>query len=147
MSQTALPGEPSGAEPGTAFATGHGARSGLVDVRRRLDVTSLDEAALDRLLAAAWERAEGYSLVRWYGAAPEAFVDDVAYLDSRLLADSPMGDLEWEPDRTDAERVRAIEAARDGQGRESPVRDGGRAGAARHRYLQRGGERAHDLDQ
>ncbi|MDG4833701.1 GNAT family N-acetyltransferase [Solwaraspora sp. WMMD1047] len=117
MTVTALPDGPPRPEPGTRFAQAMGMKSALVDVRRRLDTTSLDEAGLDRLLTASWQHAEGYSAVRWYGAAPQEYLDDVAYLDSRLLSDAPMGDLDWEPDKTDAARVRAIEAARDARGR------------------------------
>lgn len=113
----ALPDGPSRDEPGTGFATGLGAKSALVDVRRRLDVAGVDDQALDRQLDAAWAKADGYSLVRWFGPAPQEYVDDVAYLDSRLLADAPMGDLEWEPEQTDAVRVRKVEAAREARGR------------------------------
>nr|MDT0660248.1 GNAT family N-acetyltransferase [Micromonospora sp. DSM 115978] len=119
MTVTALPDGPTRDEPGTRFAKALGMKSALVDVRRRLETDRLDEAELDRLLAASWAKAVGYSVIRWYGAAPPEYVDDVAYLDSRLLADAPMGDLEWEPDKTDAARVRAIEAARDARGRRS----------------------------
>lgn len=121
MSPSALPGGPARPEPGTGFATAMGATDALVEVRRRLDVTVLDQAALDRLLAAAWQRADGYSLVCWQGPTPDEYVDDVAYLDGRLVADAPMGDLEWEPERVDAERIRQAEAARSVRGRHMVV--------------------------
>jgi GNAT superfamily N-acetyltransferase len=117
MSVAPLPGGPARSEPGTPFAAALGAKAALADVRRRLDVTALDEAGLDRLLEAARPRAAGYSLVRWQGAVPAEYVDDVAYLDGRLLEDAPMGDLEWEPEKVDAARVRAVEAARVVRGR------------------------------
>lgn len=117
MSPFPLPGAPPAPEPGTAFAQAVGATSALVEVRRRLDIDRLDEAELDRLLSAAWERAAGYSLVRWIGPAPEEYVADVAYLEGRLLADAPIGDLEWEPEKMDTDRVRQSEAARAARGR------------------------------
>lgn len=95
---------------GAAFALAVGATPMIVDVRRRLDVTEVDNARFDRLLADAWSKADGYSLVRWRGAAPAEYLDDIAYLDGRLLEDAPMGDLEWEPEKVDAARVRATEA-------------------------------------
>ncbi|HEX5542886.1 MAG TPA: GNAT family N-acetyltransferase [Micromonospora sp.] len=117
MSVAALPGGTPRPEAGRAFATALGAKLALVDVRRRLDVTRIDEAALDRLLAEARPRAGGYSLVCWQGPTPSEYLDDVAYLESRLIEDAPMGDLEWEPERMDAVRIRDIEAIREARGR------------------------------
>lgn len=114
-----LPDRPARSGAGGAFAAAMGAESVLPEVRRRLDVTRLDGVALDRLLAEAWPRAAGYSLVRWQNRAPQEYVDDVAYLDSRLMADAPMGDLAWEPEKVDADRVRAVEEALAARGRRS----------------------------
>jgi len=97
--------------PGDAFAAAIGAHAALADVRRRLDVTALDQAGLDRLLDAARARADGYSLVRWTGRTPDGYADDVAYLDSRLTEDAPLGDLTWEPPKPDVTRLRGVEAA------------------------------------
>ncbi|MGW0436714.1 GNAT family N-acetyltransferase [Micromonospora sp. NPDC003197] len=108
---SALPGGPTRSEAGSAFAAAMGATAALTEVRRRLDVTAVDQAELDRLWTEAWSRAEGYSLVQWVGKTPEAYLDDVAYLDGRLLKDAPMGDLEWEPTKTDADRIQAAEQA------------------------------------
>jgi GNAT superfamily N-acetyltransferase len=117
MSVKELAGGPTRSGAGAAFATTMGATSALVDVRRRLDVTALDETALDRMLADAWSRAGGYSLAQWQGPAPEEYVNDVAYLDGRLLEDAPMGELEWEPEKVDAARVRAVEEGLKARGR------------------------------
>ncbi|BCB85543.1 GNAT family N-acetyltransferase [Phytohabitans suffuscus] len=117
MAVEALPGGVARGEAGGAFATAMGAKGALTDVRRRLDVTEVDDADLGRQLAAAWERADGYSLVRWRGATPEEIIDDIAYLDGRLLTDAPMGDLAWEAEKIDADRVRAIDAVIAARGR------------------------------
>jgi GNAT superfamily N-acetyltransferase len=106
-----LPDGPARDGAGEAFAAAMGARAALAEVRRRLDVTTIDEAALDAALVQAQRHAEGYSLVRWRETAPEELIADVAYLDGRLLADAPMGDLAWEPEKMDAARARANEAA------------------------------------
>jgi GNAT superfamily N-acetyltransferase len=97
--------------PGEEFGRAVGAKAALSEVRRRLDLTTISDAALDEQLAAAWRQAPGYSLVQWQDAVPDEYVDDVAYLDSRLIKDAPMGDLTWEPERVDAARIRAAEVA------------------------------------
>ncbi|MBE1486654.1 GNAT family N-acetyltransferase [Plantactinospora soyae] len=102
--------------PGDAFAAAMGAHPALADVRRRLDLTTLDEPELDRLLTAGLTRAEGYSIVRWHGRVPDEYAADVAYLDSRLIEDAPIGDLTWEAAKPDVDRLRGIEAALDARG-------------------------------
>ncbi|MFC6015325.1 GNAT family N-acetyltransferase [Plantactinospora solaniradicis] len=97
--------------PGDAFAAAMGAHPALADVRRRLDLTTLDEPELDRLLTAGQAHAQGYSIVRWHGRTPDEYAADVAYLDSRLIEDAPIGDLTWEAAKPDVDRLRAMEAA------------------------------------
>ncbi|MGA3488745.1 GNAT family N-acetyltransferase [Micromonosporaceae bacterium DT55] len=96
---------------GAAFARAAGWRHVQTDVIRRLDVTGLDQARLDELLADAHRRADGYRVVRWYGTTPEEYVSDVAYLEGRLLIDAPLGEMQWQPVKFDAERIRAVERA------------------------------------
>jgi GNAT superfamily N-acetyltransferase len=105
--------DPAGAAggAGAAFAAAMGAQAALTDIRRRLDLTRLDEPELDRLLAASRGRAEGYSVVTWQGPTPEEYLADVAYLDSRLASDAPLGDITWDPPAPDTERIRGEEAA------------------------------------
>jgi GNAT superfamily N-acetyltransferase len=117
MTVETLPGGPVRDGAGVAFAAGLGFKRALSEVRRRLDVTALDQAALDRMLSEGWAKAPGYSLVRWNDETPAEFVDDVAYLDSRLLEDAPMGDLEWEPMKVDAARIRRGEEVRKARAR------------------------------
>jgi GNAT superfamily N-acetyltransferase len=112
MTTEALPGGPERDGAGSAFATAMGATNALDEVRRRLGISTVDSDELDRLLAAAWSRADGYSLVRWRERVPEEYAADVGYLDSRLVTDSPMGDLAWEPEQIDVQRIRDGEAAR-----------------------------------
>ncbi|MFI6760518.1 GNAT family N-acetyltransferase [Micromonospora sp. NPDC050417] len=110
VSVDVLPGQAPREDPAAAFAASIGAKNALVDIRRRLDLTTLDQPHLDELLAAAWQRADGYSLVRWIGSAPDEYLDDIAYLDGRLLQDAPLGDLEWEAPKPDRERILAVDA-------------------------------------
>lgn len=109
MAVEALPGGVARDPAGAAFGAAMGAQPALLEVRRRLDVTQLDERALDEQLADAWRKADGYSLVRWRETAPDEYVDDIAYLDGRLLTDAPLGDLGWEGENIDAARIRATE--------------------------------------
>jgi GNAT superfamily N-acetyltransferase len=113
FSPTTLPGGVARDPAPAAFATAMGMANALDDVRRRLDLSTVDEATLDGLLAAAWSKAAGYSLVRWTGRVPDEYVDDVALLDSRLVTDAPLGDLVWEAEKVDAARIRAGERVRE----------------------------------
>jgi GNAT superfamily N-acetyltransferase len=90
-----------------AFATGLGATMALAETRSRLDVPPPDQERLDALLADAWEHADGYRLVQWTGVPPEEYLADIAALDSRYVEDAPMGELVMEPEKIDADRVRA----------------------------------------
>jgi GNAT superfamily N-acetyltransferase len=102
---------------GSKFAAAMDARPGLEEVRSRLDLRTLDQARLDGLYADAWRHAAGYRLTHWTGVPPAEIIDDVAYLDSRLAADTPAGDLPVEPPRADAEKIREgeLRAARRGR--------------------------------
>ncbi|MEU8815905.1 GNAT family N-acetyltransferase [Actinoplanes sp. NPDC048796] len=102
---------------GGAFATAMGATTGLEEIRSRLDLATVDQPHLDKLLAEAWAGAGDYRLVQWSGVAPDDIIDDVAYLSGRLLTDSPVGDLAWEAQKVDAERIREDERSRARRGR------------------------------
>jgi GNAT superfamily N-acetyltransferase len=104
---------------GTEFAKSLGYEPALPEVARQLDVSALDHAALDGMLAKAWEKASGYRIVSWRGVPPDDLIDDVAYLDGRLISDAPMGELELEPENITAQRVRAREEMIAVRGRET----------------------------
>ncbi|WP_249999553.1 GNAT family N-acetyltransferase [Actinoplanes sp. M2I2] len=104
---------------GGAFAEAVGAKAGLAETRSRLDVTALDEPRLAELRADAQKHAGDYRLRRWVGVPPDDIIDDVAYLESRLNADAPTGDMNWEPEKIDADRLRKDEEARERRGRRS----------------------------
>ncbi|MET7422231.1 GNAT family N-acetyltransferase [Dactylosporangium sp. NPDC005555] len=94
------------------FAEALGLSNKLLDVRRRLDLSSADDAALDRMLAESWPKAAGYSTVQWGNTPPPELVEDLALLDSSFLEESPMGELDLEPEKVDAERLRSASAVR-----------------------------------
>lgn len=99
-----------GGESGTAFANSVGAKPALTETRRRLDLSTVDDSELTELLARAWLRAEGYSLVWFRDIVPGELLPDIAYLDSRISKDVPTGDLTVEPELMDTRRIRAAEA-------------------------------------
>ena len=94
---------------GKALLEKHGYTKGLDEVRRTADLDLVPAAELDAMLAEAWKKAEGYELVQWINHAPDDVVDGIAYLDGRLLQDAPTGDLDMEPMKVDAARVREDE--------------------------------------
>lgn len=107
-------------DPGpTAFCRALGMQSALAEVRRRLDLETLDRAALAAMLADARAAAAGYSLVRWVNMVPERYRAGVALLDSDFLNQAPLGDLELEAENVDADRIRAMDEARAKFGRTS----------------------------
>src|SRR2546423_10991488 len=82
-----------------------GAKEALVEVRRRLDVSTVDTDALPA------EEAGGDSLVRWRKHAPEDIVADIGRLDARMFTDPPLGDLVLEKPDIDVGRVRDREGS------------------------------------
>lgn len=111
MTVRQLPDGPPRGDAGEAFASMVGAKVAQQDVRRRLDLTSADEAGLAALERAAVDRSAGYRLVSWRDRTPDEYVADVAYLIGRFFTDAPMGDLQVEPERMDAARIREQEQA------------------------------------
>ncbi|WP_018351861.1 GNAT family N-acetyltransferase [Longispora albida] len=103
--------------PGNAFALVMGAKRVHDEARRRWTPGVVSDEDLAAQLAEAWTHAEGYELVTWGNHAPDEIIDGVAYLDGRLLTDSPTGDLVLEKENYDRERIRAGEAAADARKR------------------------------
>jgi GNAT superfamily N-acetyltransferase len=104
-------GEPRDPGP-TAFCRGLGMQSALDEVRRRFDLATVDRAGLDAMLAGARAASAGYTVVRWGSVVPDEFVAGVAMLDSDFINQAPMGDLQWEAEKVDADRIRAMDEAR-----------------------------------
>lgn len=96
-------------DPSVAFAVHRGWALEQVARRSVLDVP-LDPAFLAGHSADA-ARAAGpdYRVVLWDGRCPDAWVDQFAYLATRMSTDAPMGGLDLREDVWDAARVRAAE--------------------------------------
>ncbi len=106
---TQMPGGPVRSAAHAAFAEAMGTKAALPEIRRRLDLDTVDRAGWTELLADARPRASGYSVVTWTDSAPDEIVADVAELEARLLLDAPMGDLIVEAEKIDVARIRATE--------------------------------------
>ena len=99
--------------PGTAFAEARGARAGLQEVRRVLDVDAGLLAKAAGLRASAEQHAAGYSLRSWSGMTPADLLEQACALHN-AMEDAPHDDsfepLRWDPDRLRKEEQQDIEA-------------------------------------
>jgi RimJ/RimL family protein N-acetyltransferase len=105
--RTLLMGEARVGGPGAAFAAAVGAKTGMQDVRRILDVGPDLHARLPGLRAEAEQRSTGYALRLWVGPTPDDLVRSVCGL-NMAMADAPH-DAAYEPITWDADRLRAAE--------------------------------------
>ena len=76
--RTVLNGGARDGSPGEAFARAAGAKPGLADIQRVLDIGMLEKGKLARLRGPAERAAAGYSLVSWVGPVPEEFIEQTA---------------------------------------------------------------------
>ena len=80
---------------GAEFATKHGYVLGLSDVQRQLDLP-VSRQVLDRLAAHVAPSHSAYTLKTWVGPIPEDLLLPWLTLDSSLMTEAPLGDLELE---------------------------------------------------
>jgi GNAT superfamily N-acetyltransferase len=90
--------------PGSAFANARGFRLGLEDVRRDLQLPT-DPEYLAELERRALPHASGYRISTWFGRTPAEDRARMATLMARMSTDAPLGDLTYEPEAWDADRV------------------------------------------
>jgi RimJ/RimL family protein N-acetyltransferase len=105
--RTMLTGETRCGAPGSAFAEAVGARAGVRDIRRVLDLAAIPAGRLAALRGRAEAAAQGYSLVSWSGLTPEEDLEGVAVV-SAAMADAPRNPG-LEAHRPDVQRVRDSE--------------------------------------
>jgi GNAT superfamily N-acetyltransferase len=90
--------------PGEAFARSLGAKPGLVEIQRVLEIGRLEQGKLARLRGPAERAAAGYSLVSWAGPVPEELIEQAAVV-YNAMSDAPhspgTAPAEW-----NAQRVR-----------------------------------------
>ena len=92
---------------GSAFAAAVGARKGIAEVRRVLDLAGIPDGKLDALRRQAEAEAGGYSLVSWRGPCPPEHLDGLAAV-TNALADAPHSPGE-EPEHVTGQRIRQSE--------------------------------------
>jgi GNAT superfamily N-acetyltransferase len=92
--------------PGAPWAGARGARTVSEMVHRRLDLTHVDTAAHDALLADARAHATGYTLLQWTSPIPDEHLAACAVLEGKMSTDVPLDDLAWEPEVYDVDRMR-----------------------------------------
>lgn len=102
--------------PGRAFAISTGARPVLTEIRRTVDMSTLEAGGLAELRAAA-SQARGYTLLQWIDRAPGDLLEDLAVLIGRMSTDAPMEEMEWEPEAWTAARYRDEEKSTFARGR------------------------------
>jgi len=100
-----------------AFLQHSGYTVGLTEHRQRLGVTAERHASWAAMYEASLPHAAGYSLVQWQDETPDEYAEGLAYLSHRMSTDAPMGELQWEAESWDAERVRAKDRAMAAWGR------------------------------
>ena len=95
--------------PGAATCAAFGGQPALGNTSSTLWLKRVDRGLVDRWVDRRFERAAGYSLVRWIGPCPEELLKPFAQL-REAMETAPKGDLdvtvEWSP-----ESIRAEEAA------------------------------------
>jgi RimJ/RimL family protein N-acetyltransferase len=88
--------------PLEAFLRSAGARHGLTEVRRALDLRAAPPGHFTALREAAAKHAAGYSLITWSGITPEQHLDGVARIEN-AMNDMPredgVEDSFWDADR------------------------------------------------
>lgn len=111
-------------DPGAqAFAERFGFRYASHDARRRQVLAEIDSAEVDRRFAEAQAAAVDYDLVRLRPPLADATLAELVEV-TAAINDAPMGELTWEPEHVDVDRLRD-HARRSGRQRR-PALPGGR---------------------
>ncbi|WP_460522469.1 GNAT family N-acetyltransferase [Flindersiella endophytica] len=102
--------------PAAAFLSKQGLTHRNTEIRRQLKLP-IPADKLDALAAKAAERSGDYRIQSWTGACPEEYAEQYAALKGRLSTDAPLGDVEFEQEKWDVQRLREGEARSREQGR------------------------------
>ncbi len=85
------------------------------DARRRQVLADVNSAEVERLFTAAKTAAAGYELVRLAPPVSEDVLIQLVEVTS-AINDAPMGDLTYEDEKFDLQRLKDMETAREGRG-------------------------------
>ena len=92
-------------DPASGLAKAHGYAVALVNLRGDLDLPADLNALLEPLEADAAAHSRGYDVLTWWDDIPEQWLDQRAELASRMSTDAPLGELQTEQEKWDADRV------------------------------------------
>ncbi len=109
FAEAAEPLHGAGPAPGPAFVRTAGGRPVLTEIRRLLDLTTAQPSRLAELRGTATAAAAGYSLLQWVDRAPAEAYDDLATLAGRMTTDTPLEEMDWQPEVWTAQRYRDTE--------------------------------------
>jgi GNAT superfamily N-acetyltransferase/RimJ/RimL family protein N-acetyltransferase len=102
-------------DPGPgAFLQQHGFRYASHDARRHQRLPDVDPSRVERLRLEAEPYARDYDLIRLLPPYPDDLLREIAAV-AVAINDAPMGDLTYEPEVSNLEVMRDIEAARVGR--------------------------------
>ncbi|SDL76707.1 hypothetical protein SAMN05216298_5132 [Glycomyces sambucus] len=90
----------------------------LTTVNRRSPVDPLGADEEERRYTEALAKAgDAYEVRQWIGPVPDDLVDTMCRMETMIMAEIPMGEIEAEPERMDAEKLRGKEAVYAAEGR------------------------------
>lgn len=95
--------------PGARFCAAIGLQERNTDVHRMLDLPVYPEL-LDSLAAEAAPHHAQYSLISWTDPCPDQHRAAYCALKEAMIAEAPLGDLQFEPECWDEQRLREAEA-------------------------------------
>jgi GNAT superfamily N-acetyltransferase len=102
--------------PGFSFAEKLGFTHRISEIMR-VQRAPFQLDRLGELEHEAMPRAEDYEIISWTSPIPDEYVTEYARLARRMSTDAPLGELDYEPETWDVERVRETEARRARMGR------------------------------
>ena len=94
---------------GSRFARSLGLSLAQVERQSRLELP-VPPARLAELRVLAEARAlPAYRIVSWVGPTPEEHLDRLAAMNRTMSTDAPSGEVDWQPENWDADRVRGLD--------------------------------------
>ena len=110
-------GGPARSESGARFLENRGFSRALTSVNHRCAVDAIEPSEEDRLFSGALEAAgDDYELRQWIGRVPDDLVNSLCRMETMILSEVPLGELDMEPEEADVEKVRAAEAVNEAEG-------------------------------
>ena len=105
---------------GARFARAHGYELAQTEVHFVLD-NPLDPDLLGDLEAEVDAHIGGYRIVSWQDRCPDEWVEQVCSLEEAFIAQAPMGDVDFEPEKWSEQRLREREDIRLTRGQHSLI--------------------------